>query len=71
VRLAVTVAYLLSVVLIYYYGRGLGYLHEVFMIPVWDFAAVFLLSLLIIGLARLRWWWERLQARFVAIKNRA
>jgi hypothetical protein len=32
---------------------------------------VFLLSLLIIGLARLRWWWERLQARSVAIKNRA
>ncbi|MBL8197355.1 MAG: hypothetical protein JNJ67_00340 [Chromatiales bacterium] len=53
VRLAVTVAYLLSVVLIYHYGRGLIYIWEVFMIPVWDFAAVFLFSLLIIGGARL------------------
>ncbi len=53
VRFIATVAYLLSVVLIYYYGRGLGYLYEVFMIPVWDIAAVFLLSLLIIGGARL------------------
>jgi hypothetical protein len=56
VRLVVSVAYLLSVVLIYHYGRGLIYIWEVFMIPVWDFAAVFLLSLLIIGFTRLRWW---------------
>jgi len=53
VRLVATVVYLLSVVLIYYHGRGLGYLYEVFMIPVWDYAAVFLFSLLIIGGVRL------------------
>lgn len=53
VRLAATIVYLLAVVLIYYYGRGLGYLYEVFMIPLGDFAAVFLLSLLILGGARL------------------
>lgn len=53
VRLSATVAWLLSVVLIYYHGRGLNYLYEVFMIPVWDFAAVFLFSVLIVAGARL------------------
>lgn len=51
-RLAAAALYVAGVVALYAYGRGLGRIWEVAFIPFWDYVAVVVFSLAILGISR-------------------